>query len=210
MRSTPSHLQPPTSLPLLSSPARHGRAAAAPAADPRVIGPQYCIPYPINLGMVKKLITIIEGNFAVSDCAGNKIFKVKHVFHKIQRSKITAHSRWLVFRGESTEPDDLVFSARTSSMFQLRTQLHVFLAANKSQSARDYWVEGSWTDRSCSIYVGDSKYKIAQMHKKHTIQSMAIGRDTYTVTVYPNIDHAFTVVLVTILNEINRDKKDGE
>ncbi|KAL3753496.1 hypothetical protein ACJRO7_000838 [Eucalyptus globulus] len=192
-----------------------------------VVGPQYCAPFPIDLGMVRKLISITEGNFAVSDSSGNEIFKVKHVFNLIhtkralvdaagntiltfKQKKITAHSRWQVFRGESTEPDDLVFTARTSSMFQLKTKLHVFLAGNKSERTCDYRVEGSWAARSCSIYVGESNYMIAQMHTKHTIQSVAIGRDTYAVTVYPNIDHAFIVALVAILNEIDHDKKDKE
>ncbi|KAI6698582.1 hypothetical protein NL676_018701 [Syzygium grande] len=93
-------------------------------------------------------------------------------------------------------------------MFQLKTKLHVCLAGNKSRSACDYGVKGSRTDPSCSIYVGDSDNMIAQMHKKQTIQSMVIGRGSYSVTVYPNIDHAFIVALVMILGEINHNKKD--
>lgn len=42
-----------------------------------------------------------------------------------------------------------------------------------------------------------------QMHKKHTVQSILIGKDNFTVTVYPNIDYAFIVALIVILDEIN-------
>lgn len=42
-----------------------------------------------------------------------------------------------------------------------------------------------------------------QMHKKHTVQSILIGKDNFAVTVYPNIDYAFIVALIVILDEIN-------
>ena len=46
-----------------------------------------------------------------------------------------------------------------------------------------------------------------QMHKKHTAQSIFIGKDNFMVTVYPNIDYAFIVALIVILDEINRPKQ---
>ncbi|KAF5762685.1 putative tubby-like protein [Helianthus annuus] len=49
-----------------------------------------------------------------------------------------------------------------------------------------------------------------QMHKKHTVQSIALGKDTFSVTVYPNVDYAFIVALVVILHEINEEKNDVE
>lgn len=49
---------------------------------------------------------------------------------------------------------------------------------------------------------------ILQMHKKHTVQSILIGKDHFMVTVYPNIDYAFIVALIVILDEINDDEKE--
>ncbi|GJZ30932.1 protein LURP-one-related 15 [Tanacetum coccineum] len=48
------------------------------------------------------------------------------------------------------------------------------------------------------------------MHKKHTVQSIALGKDTFAVTVYPNVDYAFIISLVVILHEINQEKNDVE
>lgn len=45
------------------------------------------------------------------------------------------------------------------------------------------------------------------MHKKHTIQSIALGKTNFMVTVYPNVDYAFIVALIVILDEINQDSK---
>jgi len=44
------------------------------------------------------------------------------------------------------------------------------------------------------------------MHKKHTIQSILIDKDHFTVTIYPNVDYVFIVTLIAILNEINEDE----
>lgn len=47
-----------------------------------------------------------------------------------------------------------------------------------------------------------------QMHKKHTVQSVVLGKDTFTVTVYPNVDYGFITALIVILDEINEDGDD--
>lgn len=47
-----------------------------------------------------------------------------------------------------------------------------------------------------------------QMSRKYTVTNIVLGRDTFGVTVYPNIDYAFIVSLVIILDEINKDRED--
>lgn len=46
------------------------------------------------------------------------------------------------------------------------------------------------------------------MHKKATAQSILIGKDNFSVTVYPNVDYAFIVTLVVILDGINSEDGD--
>lgn len=84
----------------------------------------------------------------------------------------TVHSRWQAFRGESTDSRDLLFNAKTHSVLYLKTKLDVFLAHNTTEEVCDFKVEGSWFERSCVIYAGDSSTVIAKvryslhMHKK--------------------------------------------
>jgi len=63
-------------------------SASAPmqAAPCAIFGPQYCAPYPVDLAIVKKVMTISDGNFAVTDVNGNIVFKVKG-------SLLTLHDR---------------------------------------------------------------------------------------------------------------------
>ncbi|CAK9146893.1 unnamed protein product [Ilex paraguariensis] len=118
---------------------------------------------------------------------------------------MSAHSRWQVFRGNSKDPADLLFTAKTSSIFQLRTRLNVYLAHNTTEEVCDFKVEGSWLERSCVIYAGDSSTIVAQMHQRYSAESILLGKDKFMVTVYPNIDYAFIVSLIVILDDINSE-----
>ncbi|XP_002533824.2 protein LURP-one-related 10 [Ricinus communis] len=205
--------------------------SAAPLANPvAIISPQYCYPYPVDLAIVRKVWTLADGNFDVQDINGNIIFKVKEILltflHEkklildpagntivtLRRKAMTAHSRWQVFRGESTDPKDVIFTAKTHSIFYLKTKLDVFLANNNTdEKVCDFKVKGSFFERSCVVYAGDedSTTIVAQMHKKHSAQSILLGKTNFTVTVYPNIDYAFIVALIVILDDINREAQDA-
>ncbi|CAL5192424.1 unnamed protein product [Lathyrus oleraceus] len=190
-----------------------------------IYGPQYCAPYAIDLTIVRKVMTISDGNFAVTDVNGNMVFNVKgslvtlrdrrvlldaagNPITTLRRKIVTMHDRWEAFRGESTEAKDLIFTLKRSSLIQFKTKLHVFLAGNTKEDVCDFKVKGSWLERSCMIYAGESNNIVAQMHKKHTVESVLIGKDQFMVTVYPNVDYAFIVALIVILDEINLDDED--
>ncbi|KAF6152642.1 hypothetical protein GIB67_008079 [Kingdonia uniflora] len=113
---------------------------------------------------------------------------------------LSAHNRWEVYRGDSK---NVIYSVKQSRIIHFKTNLDVYLATNSRKFMCDFKVKGSWSDRSCVIYVGDSNSIIAQMHKKNTAQSLLLGKDTFTATVYANVDYAFIVSLIIVLNAIN-------
>ncbi|KAL8257319.1 hypothetical protein R6Q59_029360 [Mikania micrantha] len=135
------------------------------------------------------------------EAAGNPIIS-------FLKKLMSMHNRWVIFMEGSSGSKDLIFSAKKSSLIQLKTYLDMFLACNKNENVCDFKVKGSWFDRSCTIYAGDGTTIIAQMHKKHTIESIALGKDTFSVMVYPNVDYDFIVALVVIIHEINNDKNE--
>lgn len=45
-----------------------------------------------------------------------------------------------------------------------------------------------------------------QMHRKHSLQTVVFDTDNFGVTACPNVDFAFIVTLVVILDEINADR----
>ncbi|XP_047176538.1 protein LURP-one-related 15-like [Vigna umbellata] len=191
-----------------------------------IINPKYCSPHNVDLAIVRKVLTLTD-TFSVTDVNSKMIFNLSSSLmtlhnHRVlvdaagqpvvtlRRKMTTTHDRWQVFRGESMEMKDLIFSVKRSSFFQLKTKLDVFLANNTREEVCDFKVKGSWFERSCVVYAGESLTIVAQMNKKHTAQSIAFGKDNFMVTVYPNIDHAFIVALILILDEINQDKRQSQ
>ncbi|MFS7900356.1 putative tubby-like protein [Helianthus anomalus] len=75
-----------------------------------------------------------------------------------------ANETWVVFRGDSSDSKDLIFTAKQSSLIQLKTSLDVFLGYNDKENVCDFKVKGSWFDRSCTIYAGDGATIIAQVN----------------------------------------------
>ncbi|ESR42768.1 hypothetical protein WN944_004327 [Citrus x changshan-huyou] len=190
-----------------------------------IIGPQYCVPYPVDIAIVRKFMSVTDGTFVVNDIADNLMFKVKEKLislHKrrtvldpydnpivtVTKKLISAHEKHYVFRGNSTDSKDLLFTVGKSKMIQLKTTLNVYLASNNKQDVCDFKIKGSWLERSCIFYAGESKAIVAQMQKRITAGSVMLDKDRYTVTVYPNIDYAFVVALIVILDEINNDDDD--
>ncbi|KAF6152641.1 hypothetical protein GIB67_008078, partial [Kingdonia uniflora] len=103
------------------------------------------------------------------------------------------------------DSNNVIFNVKQSRMIQFKNKLDVFLATNSSEFMCDFKVKGSWLERSCVIYLGNSNTIIAQMHKKYTAQSLLLGKDTFMVTVYPNLDYAFIVSLIVVLDAINSE-----
>ncbi|KAI3462177.1 hypothetical protein Pfo_018840 [Paulownia fortunei] len=177
-----------------------------------VISPDFCVPGHVHLTIVRKLLAVTDGNFVATDDKGNIMFKVKEKLFSIhdrhvlldaggtpivtlKKKRSSAHKRRQVYRGDSSDSADLLFSAKKSSFVQFKTELDVFVSGNEEEQSWDFKVVGSWLERSC-------------MHKKHTFGSIVLGKDTFEVIVYPQVDYAFIVALVVILYEINKDKDD--
>ncbi|KAL1545428.1 protein LURP-one-related 15-like [Salvia divinorum] len=100
----------------------------------------------------------------------------------------------------------MIFSVRKSTVMMMKTKLSVFMAGNMEEEKCDFRIEGNRWESSCAIYAGQSDNIIAQMHRQHSVTSILLGKDTFCVTVYPNVDHAFVVALVVILQQINEDR----
>uniref|UniRef100_A0ACD5YDY3 Uncharacterized protein n=1 Tax=Avena sativa TaxID=4498 RepID=A0ACD5YDY3_AVESA len=201
-------------------------ASGAPPAPLPVVGHQFCAPYVVPLTVTKKSLSISDGDFLITDANGAVVLKVKGSIFSIHNRRVlldasgqplvsmqekvfTMHHRWEVFRGDSTSAGDLLFTVKKSSMIQLmKTEMDVFLAGNTAQQVCDFKIKGSYFDRSCAFYLGNSPTAVAQMNRKMTVSSVLLDKDTFAVTVFPHVDYVFIATLVVILDEVHRDKND--
>ncbi|GLJ38517.1 hypothetical protein SUGI_0784930 [Cryptomeria japonica] len=190
-----------------------------------VVHQRFCAPYPIELTVQKKLLTLSGGDFAITDSNGNVVFRVAgkvmslhdrrllqdaagNPLLTLKQKMLSMHRRWEAFRGDNSDDKNFAFSARKSSIFQLKTALDVFMAGNRDEKYSDFRIKGSYFDRSCTIYQGDRI--LAQMKRRYTITNVLLGKDTFAVLVQPGVDYAFIIALIIILDEINKDRHDEE
>lgn len=85
------------------------------------------------------------------------------------------HNTWEAYRGDSKKASDLLFTAKKSSIIQpFKTEMYIYLASNTSHEVCDFMMKGSFKERSCSFYLGNSNTLIA---KVSTRVSSAIASD---------------------------------
>jgi len=197
-------------------------ASGAPPAPLPVVGHQFCAPYVVPLTVIKRALSISDGDFAVTDANGAVVLKVKGSIFSMRHRRVlldaagqpllsmqqkvfSMHSRWEVFRGDSTNANDLLFSVKKSSMIQFKTEMDVFFAGNTAQQVCDFKIKGNYFDRSCAFYLGDSNTMVAQMNRKLTITNVLLDKDTFIITVFPHVDYVFIATLVVILDEVHRE-----
>ncbi|KAJ8511536.1 hypothetical protein OPV22_001970 [Ensete ventricosum] len=149
-----------------------------------IVDPRFCASYPIDLTFFVDASWLNRDHLAVTDTNGNVVFKVEVRKRSLRswqvvvdasgkpvismREKLRSlHDRWQVFKGDSSDPKDLLFSVRRSSPLQFKTVLDVFLAANTKEEACDFKMKGSYRKRSCTVYKGDASTVAAQMSKEY-------------------------------------------
>ncbi|KAF5750759.1 hypothetical protein HS088_TW03G01098 [Tripterygium wilfordii] len=105
-----------------------------------------------------------------------------------------------------TDVNGTVLFSIKGKFFSLRDRRILLDTSGNPLVSLQQKVKGSWLERSCTVYLGNSNTIVAQMHRKHTAASILLDKDCFAVTVYPNVDYAFIVALVVILQEINEDR----
>ncbi|CAI9298906.1 unnamed protein product [Lactuca saligna] len=129
----------------------------------------------------------------------------------MRNKSMTAHDGWYVFRGDSESKSDMIFTTKKHCVIQLfKSDVDVFLA-NKTSSKNvcDFKVEGSWSKRNCTIYMGDTSTTIAQMSKMQSSENIIkFVNEKFKVTISPNVDFAFVITMIAIVEAMeNSDKK---
>lgn len=68
---------------------------------------------------------------------------------------LTAHNRWNAYKGDSSDPKDLLFTCKASHLIQFVTKVDVFLP-NNNEAAECADVKLRPSDLGFTIYAGDS------------------------------------------------------
>ncbi|KAJ6982860.1 protein LURP-one-related 14-like [Populus alba x Populus x berolinensis] len=179
-----------------------------------VVGESYCAPYPLELIVKKKIKKLSNAQFEVFDLSGNLLlqvdggvwnFQLKRVLRDpagfpiltIRGKVLTLWHKWKAHAGESTDDSNVLFTVKQSHPLQIKKAINVFLTANSKKKEPDFHISGSYTSLSFKVYQG--RRLIAEHN--FTLESFCKGKERYKVKVYPEVDYAFVVALLVILDE---------
>ncbi|KAK3124827.1 hypothetical protein QOZ80_7BG0594040 [Eleusine coracana subsp. coracana] len=157
-----------------------------------VVASHFCVP---NVVTLKSPVCTMHNRRFLSDSDGQPVVCMQEKFFSLQ-------SKWEVFRGDSYNESDLLFTAKTTSMLQLfKTEMDIFLASNTVMEVCDFKMKTTFQDRTCAFYLGNTNTMIAQMHRMNSAANKVLLLDDYSITVFPNVDHVFIAVDVLMLQE---------
>ncbi|GAV62458.1 Tub_2 domain-containing protein, partial [Cephalotus follicularis] len=153
----------------------------------------FCVPYPMELIVRKKIQGLSNAHFDVFDVTGNNLLlKVDGRVWTIQKKRImrdpagfpvlvlrekvlTCRHQWNCHLGESTDNNNLLFKVQRSNPIQIKTRLEVFLASNFNKNVCDFHVIRCLSSLSFKVYKG--KTIIAEVNHKLTWGKFYKGKD---------------------------------
>ncbi|GMI87331.1 hypothetical protein like AT3G56180 [Hibiscus trionum] len=179
----------------------------------KVVGERFCMPYRLELLVKKKLQSFSNCHYQVFDATGNLLLQVDGgvwKFHKKRvitdpaglpvatlRSKtLSWKHQWVIHEGESSERDHFLCCVQQSNAIRIKNNHDVYL--KEKEEGRDFHVSASLASLSFKVNRGDTV--IAEVNHQFTWGSCK-GKQTFKVKVYPDVDYAFIVALLVIMNE---------
>ncbi|KAM7270587.1 hypothetical protein ACFE04_029801 [Oxalis oulophora] len=185
-----------------------------------VIGDRgFCVPYAMELTVKKKIQSFSKAQFEIFDESGNNpllrvdgnVWKLKSkrvMFDQagfpvltLREKVLTKRHQWTCHLGESSDDERLLFKVQRSSAIQFKSRLDVFLAGNNSKSQSDFHVIGCYTNLSFKVCKG--KTILAEVNHMFKWGNVCRGKECFKVKVQPDVDYAFIVALLVILEELD-------
>ncbi|RWV80422.1 hypothetical protein GW17_00058309 [Ensete ventricosum] len=135
------------------------------------------------------------------DAAGKPLLTIrkKLVF---MMQKLSLGDQWLVYDGE--EAINPRFAVKKHKGLLHSTKVLARVTAPRTSGSKSrlvYDVEGSYSRRCCVVY-DDRRRQLAEIKKKESAQGIALGLDVFHLIVEPELDAAFAMAMVILLEQM--------
>ncbi|XVF24203.1 hypothetical protein REPUB_Repub13aG0107400 [Reevesia pubescens] len=179
----------------------------------KVVGDRFCVPYTMELLVKRKIQSFSNVHYDVFDTTGNFLLQVDGALWNFQKKRVMKDpaglpvitlrekalswkQQWLIHQGESSEKNHFICSVQRSNALHIKNNLDVYLASRYKEDGQDFRVTGSFTSLSFKVRKGNSI--IAEVSHNFTWGSCK-GKESFKVKVYPEVDYAFIVALIVIM-----------
>ncbi|XP_023637967.1 protein LURP-one-related 14 isoform X2 [Capsella rubella] len=184
-----------------------------------VVSDQFCNPYPMDLLVKRKVQNFSKDHYEVFDPSGNLLLQVDGQAWGFNRKRtmrdpagftiltmrqkgLALKTKWEVHGGESKEREDLLFTVQQSQAVSLKTSVDVFLPENnnvKKTNTCDFHASGGYSNISFKVFKSDAL--IAGVTHKFTWGSFCKGKYNFKVRVHPEVDYAFIIALLVMVDD---------
>lgn len=172
-----------------------------------------------QLTVCKTSLFFAGDGFTVYDCKGQLVFRVDsygpelrdkdelvlmdaygRCLLTLRRKRPSLHNRWEGYQGERKEGAKPIFSVKRLWMIG-RSGLTVEIYQNPGE---EYQIEGSFSQRSCTIYDSATKEVMAEIRRKVDVSAnIILGKDVFSLLLKPGFDAAFAMALVLVLDQVS-------
>ncbi|XP_078437357.1 LURP-one-like protein (DUF567) [Wolffia australiana] len=119
----------------------------------------------------------------------------------VRRKRLWFGDKWLVYEGEETR--NPLFSVRKHVQLWQRNALAQITPRNLARGCGGgiYDIEGSYTQRRCSIY-DESRRVLAEIKQKEAVKGVALSVDVFRLVVQPGFDSDVAMAIVILLEQM--------
>ncbi|KAL6531141.1 hypothetical protein OROHE_014210 [Orobanche hederae] len=179
-----------------------------------IVRDDFCFPYLVDLA-VETRTGILQKHIDVKDGNGATLLRVRGLTWEFKKKRtmydpmgvpiitmcreaMSSHQKWKVYRGESLDGSNLLYTVRKSNPIQIKPQLEVFLASNPTGDICDFRVIGRYFYLSFKVHKGDTI--LAEVNGKFKLGSLNKGESE--ARIYPGVDYAFIISLLVVVDEL--------
>ncbi|KAL9290984.1 Protein LURP-one-related 9 [Arabidopsis thaliana] len=189
-----------------------------------VVGEMFCNPYTTELVVRRRRESLKRERYDVFDLSNNLIFTVDGGIWNIRRKRVLRDAagipllsmrtkglvpmryNWEVYKGDSTESDNLLFSAREPNLLSFKTSLDVTLPPDQSSTVissvePDFQTFGRYIGSSFKLFEPIHNTLLAEVFHDFTWGGLTKGSYSFKVRVNPYVDFAFVVALLVITDD---------
>ncbi|KAL8138630.1 hypothetical protein V2J09_004631 [Rumex salicifolius] len=144
--------------------------------------------------------------FRVDSCGGSRELVLMdprgRCLFSLRRKWPSLHRRWEGYAGEYKEDGSSkpIFGVRRSSMIG---RSGVTVEMYTPPGGHVYHIEGSFAQRSCTVYDSSGKEVVAEIRRKvDSGANVVLGKEVFLLSVKPRFNAAFAMALVLALDKI--------
>ncbi|KMZ56070.1 hypothetical protein ZOSMA_9G01770 [Zostera marina] len=160
----------------------------------------------------EEIITGTDGNllfFVTKSKSNRRILRDPNGYPLLT---IYEHQKWFsmdeykIFKGDSIDQSNLLWTANASSMFEFSSIMDVFAVTNMARKPCDFKIKKKSFSESYYFHSGYSDVVVAKIKTINKLENFLKGKQTRRLEIFQKVDLSFIVSLYVVLDMFEETK----